>query len=83
MLLTLLALSAFSLEGIVELTDATFADTVQNDNSLWLVLFAAEWVFHHLHIVWSLQTIETRTSQNRPRAQQVGNESWPRRRESQ
>ena len=62
--MSLLALSAFSLEGIVELTDATFADTVQNDNSLWLVLFAAEWVCLHHNLVRTLQTIEARIGQN-------------------
>ena len=55
LLVALLALSVFSLKGITELSDANFKETVSDDNeSLWLVLFAAEWVFCSYTIVWAL-----------------------------
>ena len=54
LLIALLAVSVCSLNGITELSDATFKATVNDDNSIWVVLFAAEWVLHLLIAVRTL-----------------------------
>lgn len=35
---------AFGLEGVTELNDENFDQLVKSDQSIWLVLFAADWV---------------------------------------
>ena len=49
-LITLLALLslAFSLEGVVELTDQNFKEQVYSEPKFWLVMFSASWVPNHL-----------------------------------
>jgi hypothetical protein len=38
----------FGLEGVTELNDENFDQLVKSDQSIWLVLFAADWViFYH------------------------------------
>ena len=56
LLVALLAFSVCALKGITELNDRNFKQTLGKDNSLWLVLFAAEWVRMRNYIVWTLQT---------------------------
>lgn len=48
-LLVLFVLTAgiFCLEGVTDLTDANFDEKVKQDQSIWLVLFAADWVSIH------------------------------------
>ena len=48
-LLIVLALTASvtCLEGVVDLTDANFDEKVKQDQSFWLVLFAADWVLYY------------------------------------
>ena len=43
LVLTMFA-SAFSLEGVVELTDSNFAEQVQAEPKFWIVMFSASWV---------------------------------------
>lgn len=45
LLLALITLSV-SLQGVTELTDSNFKAMVSDDESYWLVLFAAEWCGH-------------------------------------
>lgn len=45
LLLGVLVASVLSLEGVADLNDENFEATLA-DGSIWLVLFAAEWVLH-------------------------------------
>lgn len=45
-LLVLLVSCTYTLEGISELSDSNFEQQVSNDNSIWLVMFSADWVNH-------------------------------------
>lgn len=40
----LLVLLTLSLDNVTELTDENFDQLVKSDQSIWLVLFAADWV---------------------------------------
>jgi hypothetical protein len=44
LLLFVLTVGVFSLEGVTDLNDGNFDEKVKQDQSLWLVLFAADWV---------------------------------------
>jgi hypothetical protein len=78
-ILALIMVSSQALEGVVELTDANFASELYSNSdepTLWIVLFAADWVPLFLFIVWSLPTSQTRilkTRRKTPRTRsQVG-----------
>lgn len=43
-ILALLLAAATCLEGVTELNDSNFDQAVKQDASIWLVLFAADWV---------------------------------------
>ena len=39
---------ACGLEGVTDLNDGNFDQLVKQDSSIWLVLFAADWVINYL-----------------------------------
>lgn len=66
LLILFLALTPiFTLQGVTELTDQNFNELVKQDSSIWLVLFAADWVHYiDIFIVWPLSTFETLNLKN-------------------
>ncbi len=44
LVLALIVVGSFSLEGVTEINDQNFAELVQYEPSFWILLFAADWV---------------------------------------
>lgn len=43
-ILATLLVCAFSMEGVVELSDSNFKELVYSEPKFWLVMFSASWV---------------------------------------
>lgn len=47
-ILALLLVAVFGLQGVTELTDANFKEEVYAEPKLWLVMFSASWVIQNI-----------------------------------
>ena len=65
-LLVLLITLTFCLEGVTELNDGNFDELVKQDQSFWLVLFAADWVIYCNNLVWTLPAFKARNIKSSP-----------------
>lgn len=62
LILALVLVGSYSLEGVVDLTDANFASQLRGDSdepTFWIVMFAADWVSCFFILVWTLSKIKT------------------------